>query len=175
MLVWADEGKEYTMSLDAVSTARLTEVMPALAAKIKAMADILESEGTEIRVVQGLRSWQQQDALYQQGRSAPGEIVTNCRGGYSYHNFGMAVDCVPSVNGVDQAYAPDWNAQHPAWKRMEAVGQSLGMDSGATWRSFPDAPHFQLTGRFPEGAPSDEVRQLFRDGGMAAIWAEIVV
>jgi hypothetical protein len=55
---------------------------------------------------------------------------------------------------------------------MEALGQSLGLEVGAYWRSFPDAPHFQLTGRFPVGAPSDEVRQLFKDGGMQAVWDE---
>ena len=159
--------------MDAISEARLAEVMPSLADKIRQMATMLEVEGIVIRVVQGLRSWQQQDALYAQGRTTPGNIVTNCPGGHSYHNFGMAVDCVPSVNGVDMAYIPDWNAQHPAWKRMDTVGESLGMDSGSTWRSFPDAPHFQLTGKFPEGAPDDEVRQLWKDGGMQAVWADM--
>ena len=161
------------MSLDVISQTRLQDVMPALAAKITQMATMLEQEGITFRVVQALRSWQQQDVLYAQGRTAPGNIVTNCPGGMSYHNFGLAVDCVPSVNGSDMAYAPDWNAAHPAWKRMEAVGQSLGLDSGATGRSFPDAPHFQITGRFPEGAPDDEVRQLFKDGGCRAVWAEL--
>jgi peptidoglycan L-alanyl-D-glutamate endopeptidase CwlK len=52
-----------------------------------------------IRVVQGLRSWTEQDALYAMGRTAPGKIVTNVKGGYSYHNYGMAVDCVPSIHG----------------------------------------------------------------------------
>lgn len=159
--------------MEPVSEARLQEVMPALAVQIRQMDTILRLENIEIRVVQALRSWQQQDALYAQGRTTPGDIVTNCKGGMSYHNFGLAVDCTPSINGVDAAYIPDWNANHPAWKRMEAVGQSLGLDSGATWRSFPDAPHFQLTGRFPEGEPDDEVRQLFKDGGMVSIWREI--
>lgn len=156
--------------MDSISIARLQNVAPSLAAKVEQMADMLESEGIRFRVTQALRSWSQQDALYAQGRTAPGSVVTNAPGGYSWHNFGMAVDCVPSLGG--EAYSPDWNENHPAWKRMEAVGQSVGLVSGATWRTFPDAPHFQLTGRFPESAPTDEVRQLFRDGGMQEVWKE---
>lgn len=158
--------------MDDVSEARLKDVMPALANRIRQMAQILEGEGTVIRVVQGLRSWKQQDDLYAQGRTAPGKIVTNCPGGHSYHCFGMAVDCVPSLNGVDQSFEPDWNAEHPTWKRMIALGIGLGLDSGSTWRTFKDYPHFQLTGVFPEGAPDDEVRSIFKQAGMEGVWAE---
>lgn len=159
--------------MDAISIARLQLVWPTLSSKIEQMATMLEGEGISIRVTQGLRSWSEQDALYAQGRTTPGSVVTNCPGGHSYHNFGLAVDCVPSQFGPGQSYNPDWNINHSSWGRMESVGQSLGLISGSTWRSFPDAPHFQITGRFPEGAPDDEVRQLFRDGGMQAIWQEV--
>lgn len=159
--------------MDTVSEARLSLIYPVLADKVRRMHDALEQEGIEIRVVQGLRSWTEQDALYAQGRTISGAIVTNCPGGHSYHNFGLAVDCVPSTHGPGQPFDPDWNASHPYWKRMSDIGQSLGLVSGATWRTFPDAPHFQINGRFPMGAPSDEVRQTFRDGGMAQVWAEI--
>jgi peptidoglycan L-alanyl-D-glutamate endopeptidase CwlK len=159
--------------LDDISEQRLLQVMPALGDRVRQMAAILAQEGIRIRVVQGLRTVEEQDALYAQGRTSPGKVVTNCAGGRSYHNFGLAVDCVPSINGFNMEYAPDWDGQHPAWKRMEAVGQSLGLDSGAMWRSFPDMPHFQFTGRFPEGEPSDEVRKLFAAGGLQRVWAEV--
>ena len=160
--------------MDAISEARLGEVAPFLADKIRQMAEMLVQEGIEIRVVQALRTWAQQDALYAQGRTTPGEIVTNCPGGHSYHNFGLAVDCVPSQFGPDQAYNPDWNSSHPTWQRMEAIGELLGMESGSTWRTFPDAPHFQINGPFPVGAPDDQVWQLYRDGGMEAVWNAVM-
>lgn len=156
--------------MDATSESRLQDVFPPLADRVRSMAATLAQEGIVIRVVQAMRTWAEQDALYAQGRTAPGNIVTNCRGGQSYHNFGLAVDCAPSKHGPGQPFDPDWNEQNPSWQRMVAVGQSVGLDSGATWRTFKDVPHFQLTGRFPEGAPSQEMVQLFENGGTNAVW-----
>lgn len=159
--------------MDAISEARLALVSPFLADKIHTLSTMLAQEGIVFRVVQGLRSWAQQDVLYAQGRTVPGKIVTDAQGGYSWHNFGLAVDCVPSSGGIDASYLPDWNAQHPTWKRMEAVGVSLGLVSGANWTRIVDAPHFQINGRFPEAAPDDETRQIFLDAGSEALWQEV--
>lgn len=158
--------------MDSISEARLQNLHPQLASRIRQMALILESEHIEIRVTQALRTVAEQNTLYAQGRTVPGARVTNCPGGYSWHNFGLAVDCCPSTNTPDHPFVPDWNENHPTWKRMEAVGQSLGLDSGATWRTFKDCPHFQLTGKFSEGAPNDEARKLATEG-LQPLWDEV--
>jgi peptidoglycan L-alanyl-D-glutamate endopeptidase CwlK len=156
--------------MDSVSESRLQKVCPVLSEKVQRLAAILEQEGIVIRVTQGLRTWAEQDALYAQGRATPGKVVTNCRGGYSYHNFGLAVDVVPDVDGRDATFQPDWNTAHPSWRRIVAVAVKLGLDSGAMWKSFKDYPHLQLTGRFPESAPTDDVRRVFKAGGLQAVW-----
>jgi hypothetical protein len=66
----------------------------------------------------------------------------------------------------------DWSGNDPAWKSTIAAGEALGLYSGAEFRTFPDKPHFQLTGRFPV-TPDDEVLILFKGGGLDAVWAEI--
>jgi peptidoglycan LD-endopeptidase CwlK len=150
--------------MDEISEKRLSEVYPGLADKVRQMAAQLEAEGIDIRVTQSLRPWKEQEALYEQGRSQPGEIVTNARPGYSWHQFGLAVDVAPlTPQGVD------WNTSHPVWVRIVAVGESLGLFPGAEFRSFPDWPHFQLTGRFPV-TPTDECRAIFAGGGLATVW-----
>jgi peptidoglycan L-alanyl-D-glutamate endopeptidase CwlK len=159
--------------MDHASEARLQNVVPLLAVKIRTMETMLADEGIEIMVTQGLRTIAEQDALYAQGRSVPGAKVTNCPGGHSYHNFGLAVDCCPSQFAPGKPFTPDWHPEHPSWKRMEAVGKSLGLDSGAYWRTFHDAPHFQLTGRFPEGAPNQELQELLHSG-MQAVWDAVM-
>ncbi len=46
-----------------------------------------------IKIISGTRThMQEQDALYARRRTAPGPRVTNARGGYSNHNFGIAWD-----------------------------------------------------------------------------------
>lgn len=155
------------MGLDAVSEARLGDIHPALAAKIRKMAEMLEQAHIIIRVTQGLRTWGEQAKLYAQGRTTPGQIVTKAPAGHSQHNFGLAVDVVPMVNGE-----PDWNAPYiPTWKKIVEVGVSLGLEAGALWASFPDLPHFQLTGKLPV-SPDDEMRQTFAEAGMEGVWKE---
>jgi peptidoglycan L-alanyl-D-glutamate endopeptidase CwlK len=151
--------------MDAISEQRLAEVHPKLANLIRMVAHQMQLENTVIRVTQGLRTWEEQDALYAKGRTAPGPVVTNCPGGYSWHNFGMAVDLAP----FDAESQPDWNIEHPAWGRMVSIATGLGMVSGSQWKTFKDWPHFQLTGVFPVN-PDDHVRDLFKSGGIPAIW-----
>lgn len=157
--------------MDSISESRLDQVAPQLASRIRRMSEMLKDEFT-FRVTQGLRSWDEQEKLYATGRDADGNkigaTVTNARGGHSWHNFGLAVDLVPDII-AEPGFQPDWNETHPTWKRMIAVGESLGLASGSKWRTFPDWPHFQLTGVFPV-SPDDEVRQTFIDGGMQAVW-----
>lgn len=155
--------------MDARSEERLAQVYPRLAGKVREMAELLAKDGIQILVVQGLRTWEEQDALYAKGRFTPGQKVTNAKGGSSYHNFGLAVDCAP----IDAAGHIDWSASHPNWLRMEDVGESVGLVSGAMWRTLPDAPHFQLTGKYPEAAPNDELREIYKEGGLQAVWGAV--
>ena len=152
--------------VDAISEQRLSEVHPKLAEKVRSMADLLAQENITIRVVQGLRSWGEQATLYAQGRTVPGQVVTNAKPGTSWHNYALAVDVAPFDSGI-----PDWNVDHPAWKRIVAVGESVGLVSGSTWRTFPDWPHFQLTGQLPV-SPDDAVRAAYETGGQSAIWTD---
>lgn len=154
--------------MNQISQERLKLVYPRLADKINQLSTRLAVEGIYIAVVQGLRTIAEQQAIFEQGRSAPGKIVTNAPGGHSWHNFGLSVDC--AIENPDCSI--DWNANHPQWKRMEQIGVSLGMTSGANWVRIVDAPHFQLTGRFPENAPTDEVRELIKSG-IDSVWAEV--
>src|SRR4051794_29191519 len=52
----------------------------------------MNSHGVEMRVISGTRTYAEQDAHFAKGRTQPGPRVTNARGGYSNHNFGVAWD-----------------------------------------------------------------------------------
>jgi peptidoglycan LD-endopeptidase CwlK len=150
--------------MDATSERRLELVCPALANKIRQLDSLITDE--PIRVTQGNRSWAEQDALYQQGRSTPGEIVTQAPAGHSWHEFGLAVDVAPFAGRY-----PDWNLSHPVWKKIIATGEELGLYSGDEFCHHKDDPHFQLTGTFPV-SPNDRARLVLQSAGLKAVWAE---
>lgn len=164
--------------MNTASQERLKLLYPRLSNKIYQLSTLMALEDLHITVAQGLRTGEYQHSLWLQGRNPDGSyidpihhkgVVTNADAGHSWHEYGVAVDC----DIVTKDGSIDWNAEHPAWKRMEAIGVSLGLTSGANWIRIVDAPHFQLTGKFPVAAPNDEVRELYKAGGLQAVWDAI--
>lgn len=97
-------------------------------------------EGINIRITAGHRSMEEQQRLYNQGRTTPGNIVTNARPGQSIHNFGLAIDYV-LVNNEDTTVSWVVNKQ---WRRVGAIGKQLGFQWGGDWTNFRDYPHLDL-------------------------------
>lgn len=100
------------------------------------------AEGINVQISMGLRTYAQQDALYAQGRTKPGNVVTNARGGYSNHNFGLAVDYFLTTNDGKSAV---W-VVNKEWRRVAEIAKSLGFTWGGDWKSFVDNPHLEMTG-----------------------------
>ncbi|MEC0282445.1 M15 family metallopeptidase [Terribacillus saccharophilus] len=101
-------------------------------------------EGINAQISHGMRTYEQQNALYAQGRTKSGSIVTNARGGYSNHNFGLAVDYFLTNEDGTKAI---WSV-NSHWQRVAAIAKSLGFVWGGDWRSFRDYPHLEMTGGF---------------------------
>ncbi|MCM3736461.1 M15 family metallopeptidase [Bacillus cytotoxicus] len=111
-----------------------------VAEKTRAVISQMHAQGIYICVAQGFRSFDEQDALYAQGRTKPGSIVTNARGGQSNHNYGVAVDlCLYTGDGSDVM----WNVDGP-FRRVIAAMKAQGFKWGGDWTSFKDYPHFEL-------------------------------
>jgi len=92
----------------------------------------------KLQITSTLRNFESQNELYSRGRTKPGMKVTNAKGGYSYHNFGMACDVAPVVNGDIP-----WN-DVALWDEIGRIGKECGLDWGGDFRSFVDRPHFQM-------------------------------
>ena len=157
---------------DYISEQRLSQVIPELAAQIELLDSAMVKQGILIRVVQGLRSWEAQEALYAQGRTAPGEIVTDAPPGHSMHEFGLAVDCMPSLNAIGQPYSPDGVGGSLRYVAMVAAAEALGLVSGSTWISIKDYPHLQVAG--VPASPTDQMRADFSSGGLPLVWSNVL-
>jgi peptidoglycan L-alanyl-D-glutamate endopeptidase CwlK len=111
------------------------DIRPLVDAFLEACAQSL----IDVLITCTLRSNSEQAALYAQGRTAPGHVVTNAPAGRSAHNFGLAIDVVPLVNGK-----PDWKASDPVWKTLGDLGVAAGLQwAGTPGFPFPEEPHFQ--------------------------------
>jgi peptidoglycan L-alanyl-D-glutamate endopeptidase CwlK len=124
---------------DARSLANINTLLPTVRGKaIEFLRKANDQIGPDLRVkiISGMRTYAEQNALYAKGRTAPGPIVTNARGGYSNHNFGVAFD-VGIFHG--EAYIPESNL----YKELGKIGKSLGLAWGGDWASIRDEPHFE--------------------------------
>lgn len=122
--------------VDARSEVAIATLKPAVRPLARELVRQAAGHGIEVKVTSGLRTYAEQDALYAQGRSRPGKIVTNARGGYSNHNFGLAFDLTIFAGG-----APVWES--PKYKTLGSIGKSLGLQWGGDFASIKDEPHFE--------------------------------
>jgi peptidoglycan L-alanyl-D-glutamate endopeptidase CwlK len=82
-----------------------------------------------------------QKALYAQGRTTKGNIVTNAKAGQSFHNYRVAFDFVPIVGGKCV-----WN-DAGLFSKCGRIAQSLGLEWAGAWAGkFKETAHCQFTG-----------------------------
>ena len=122
---------------NARSERMIATLLPHVRPYARALYFKARDNGIAINIISGTRTHAEQDALYAQGRTTGGEIVTNARGGYSNHNFGIAFD-IGVFSG--NRYLPE----SPLYKAVGALGMGLGLEWGGNWTSIVDQPHFQL-------------------------------
>lgn len=142
---------------DTASIGRVALLHPKIRTEVEVaidLADLALGKYCAIRIVQGLRTIEEQNALYAQGRTTPGKKVTNAKGGSSYHNYGLAVDFAllydKDKNGTFEALSWDTAADMDKngvidWQAVVNSFIKLGYEWGGSWRTFKDLPHIQKT------------------------------
>ena len=117
----------------------ITLLHPEVQAIIPKFLDECKKQGLIVKVTDTVRTKQEQNDLYAQGRTEPGNIVTWVKYPYSNHNWGMAFDvCRNDGKGA-------YNDSDGWFKKVGQVGKSFGLEWGGDWKGTPDKPHFELT------------------------------
>lgn len=106
--------------------------------------EIAGDYGVQFIVIGGTRGCAEQDALYAQGRSKPGAVVTNAKCGQSDHNYGIAID--GGIFDQEGRYLDSADAGLAArvYRAIGLVAPEYGVEWGGDWTSFKDYPHFAL-------------------------------
>ena len=123
-----------------INSRSLDDLAPPAKQRALAFVEAAKAKGIDLLVTSTYRDSESQDALYAQGRTTPGNIVTRAKAGQSWHNWRCALDVVPLVNGK-----AIWDDQ-AMWKQVGEIGKSCGLEWAGDWVTFKEFPHFQYTG-----------------------------
>lgn len=144
------------MATDAKSMERLNELHPSIreaAIRAYTKACKITPVGVHPYITETYRSFKRSDELYAQGRTKPGSIVSNARGGQSIHNYFLALDFVLMINGK-----MSWNVDDN-WKKVVKCFEEEGFEWGGYWK-FKDYPHFQKT----NGYSLKQIQEKYKNG-----------
>lgn len=142
---------------DKVSEARVATLHPLVRDEVKMVIELAEQSlpiNIAIRVVQALRTFQEQANIYAQGRTMPGPIVTKAKPGQTYHNYGFAFDfCLAVDTNNDGKYdETSWDIRKDNdkdgvadWLEVVQLFEKHGWNWGGKWASLKDYPHLEKT------------------------------
>lgn len=136
---------------DKISEDRVLLLHPKVRDEVKKLIEQAEAaidQNLCIRIVMGLRTIDEQNSLYAQGRTAAGAIVTNAKGGQSTHNYGTAIDICFLFKDANGTYQYDdkksWLVG-PNHKILQGIMKANGWTWGGDWKTIIDTPHYEKT------------------------------
>ena len=123
-----------------INSRSLDDLIPQARVRVDKLIEVCKAAGIDLLITSTYRDNESQDALYAQGRTKPGKIVTKAKAGQSFHNYKCAVDVVPLINGK-----PVWD-DTMLWSQIGGLGKQVGLEWAGDWKGFQEYPHFQYTG-----------------------------
>lgn len=128
-----------------INSRTLSDLVPPCKERAEKFLKAAKDAGIDLLVTSTYRDHESQAALFAQGRTKPGLIVTNARPGQSWHNWRCAFDVVPIRNGK-----PVWGTTGPdgdLWRKVGELGESVGLEWAGRWTGkLREFAHFQYTG-----------------------------
>lgn len=137
------------MEYGKMASRKIEDLHPDLIPLCKQFISDCKNVGVTILITCTYRSHAEQDSLYAQGRTTPGNIVTRAKGGESDHNCTIngspkakAFDIVPLVNGKCV-----WTESDTAWTRITRVWESHKPINGykLDWYGRKGAPFHEFS------------------------------
>jgi peptidoglycan L-alanyl-D-glutamate endopeptidase CwlK len=124
-----------------INSRDINELLPEVKSRVEHFIALCADNHIDLLITSTYRDNESQEALYNQGRTTKGYVVTNAKAGESYHNYRCAVDVVPLVGGK-----PMWDTNNPVWESVAVLGKQAGLEWAGDWKTFKEMAHFQYTG-----------------------------
>ena len=148
------ENKKYSFTQSSLD--KMKKVHPNL---VEVMKAAIENSPFDFRITDGARTAEEQNYLYQQGRTRPGQKVTNCDGYKAKSNhqiksdgYGHAVDIFPCGVIENGEYRKFTSAEGYDEKKLKSIAnhilavaksKNVNIEWGGNWK-MNDTPHFEL-------------------------------
>ena len=148
------ENKKYSFTQSSLD--KMKKVHPKL---VEVMKAAIENSPFDFRITDGARTAEEQNYLYQQGRTRPGQKVTNCDGYKAKSNhqiksdgYGHAVDIFPCGVIENGEYRKFTSAEGYDEKKLKSIAnhilavaksKNVNIEWGGNWK-MNDTPHFEL-------------------------------
>lgn len=123
---------------------------------VKFMQELIKISPYDFKILAGVRTPEEQNKLYQQGRTTKGPIVTKVDGYKQKSNhqpkfdgYGYAIDIGVIVDGKYKGDYKDFHYYKEIYDTAKKAGllEKYGIEWGGNcWKSFKDAPHWQIKG-----------------------------
>lgn len=124
-----------------INSRSLTDLNPKVAALCSLFITKCKDAGIDVIITSTYRDAESQNALYAQGRTTAGKKVTNAKAGQSFHNWRVAFDFCPIVNGKAQ-----WS-DDALFTKCGEIGESVGLEWAGRWKgNMKEMAHMQFTG-----------------------------
>jgi len=123
-----------------INSRKIEDLHPHVAALCHAFITACAQRGIDIIITSTYRDNESQAALYAQGRTQPGKIVTKAGAGQSFHNYRLAFDFCPIMNGKAV-----WS-DTARFNQCGKIAESLGLEWAGRWKGFQELAHCQYTG-----------------------------
>jgi len=126
-----------------MASRKIADCIPEIQEKFAAFAVKMAEAGIPFMLTCTKRTQEEQDALYAQGRTAPGRVVTWTR--KSKHIEGRAFDIAILKDGKPVwDLKADINDDHiPDYDQAGEIGESVGLRWGGRFKN-PDRPHYEV-------------------------------
>lgn len=135
---------------------------PDLVKKLKKLKSLCKENGISIKFSEGYRTVAEQNELYAQGRTKPGNVVTNARGSSysSQHQWGIAADFYLNmdIDGDGDKKDDAFNDVTNMFSRVGRLAEEVGLSWGGNWTRIVDKPHLYL-GKW--GSTTSSLRSIY--------------
>jgi peptidoglycan L-alanyl-D-glutamate endopeptidase CwlK len=131
---------------DAITLTRIKGLHPLIQDEVRELVNIANSKlstNVQIRIVQGFRTFDEQNALFKKRPK-----VTNATAGQSIHNYGLAIDFCLLINNTEISWNDTKDLDHDGiadWLEVVTVFARKGWTWGGNWKTFKDKPHLEKT------------------------------